>query len=80
MDVQAVVPQGSILGSLFSLIYISDSPDNLTSNPKLFADDTLLFSSMTDPNATVKKSRMIYITLAHGLTNGSILECLSIAS
>ena len=36
-------------------IYINDLPDNLTSNPKLFADDTSLFSTVTDPNATVNQ-------------------------
>ena len=51
MDVQAVVPPGFILGSLPSLIYINDLADNLTSNPKLFAEDMSLFSTVTDPNA-----------------------------
>ena len=52
MDVQAEVPQGSILGRLLSLIYMNDLPNNLVSNPKLFADDTSLFSTVTDPNIT----------------------------
>ena len=51
MDVQARVPQGSILRSLLFKIYINDLPDNLVSNPKLFADDTSLLSTVTDPNA-----------------------------
>ena len=29
--------------------------DNLVSNPKLFADDTLLFSTVTDPSVTVNE-------------------------
>ena len=43
-DIKASVPQGSILGLLIFLLYISDLTENLDSNPKLFADDTFLFS------------------------------------
>ena len=39
----------------FFLIYINDLPDNLTSNPKLFADDISLFSTVTDPNVTANQ-------------------------
>ena len=37
----------------FFLIYINDLPDNLTSNPKLIADETSIFSTVIDPNAVV---------------------------
>ena len=38
------VPQGSVLGPLFFLVYINDIVENVNSDIKLFADDTSLFS------------------------------------
>ena len=50
-NVQTGVPQGSILRQLFFVIYINDSSDGLTSNPKLFADDTSLFFVVQNINS-----------------------------
>ena len=47
-SVKAGVPQGSILGPLFFLIFINDLSGNLVSNPKLFADDTSLVPVVQD--------------------------------
>ena len=49
---QAGVPQGSILGPLFFLIYDNDLTDGLKYNLKLFADNTSMFTVLHLPNTT----------------------------
>ena len=46
---RCTTPQGSILGPLF---FINDLATDLKSNVKLFADDTSLFSIVSDPLET----------------------------
>jgi hypothetical protein len=47
-EVNAGVPQGSVLGPLMFLIYINDISVDLSSNIRLYADDTILFFSGED--------------------------------
>jgi len=50
-DVLSGVPQGTVLGPLFFLIYINDISKNLTPGTKirLFADDSLLYRTIRSP-------------------------------
>ena len=42
--VNAGVPQGSILGSTFFLLYINDLPDDVICDIAIYADETTLYS------------------------------------
>ena len=53
-EITAEVPQGSVLGSLFILIYINDLCDDLSCDVKLFADDTSLFTLVFNENISAQ--------------------------
>ena len=42
------VPQGSILGTCLFLMYVNDMPDSIKSNIRLFADDTIMYLTITN--------------------------------
>ena len=47
MEVKSGIPQGSVLGPSLFLYYINDLPNGLRSRVRLFADDTLVYLTVS---------------------------------
>ena len=47
--VMSGVPQGTVLGPLMFLLYINDISNNLTSHIRLFADDCIIYRTISSP-------------------------------
>ena len=54
-NIESGVPQGSVLGPLLFLVYINYLERNIKSNIKFFADDTMLFPKVKNPEIFANK-------------------------
>ena len=47
MPVTSGVPQGLVIGPIIFLVYINDLPDGLKSSVRFFADDTVVYMTVS---------------------------------
>ena len=72
-DVKAGVPHGPILGPLQFSIYINDFPNGFSSNAKLFADDTSVFSVVHNITDSANLLNSDLSKIANVLYNGKLV-------
>ena len=62
-DIKSGVPQGSVLGPHLFLIYINDMEENIKSQIRLFAYDTMLFSVVKNKAITANDLNQDLVTI-----------------
>ena len=50
VQVTSGVPQGTVLGPILFLLYINDLPNGISSGVHLFADDAIVYRTISDPS------------------------------
>ena len=76
-SISAGVPQGSVLGPLFFLVYINDLVENVSSDAKLFADDTSLFTIVYDEGIAANQLNRDLKSYPTGPINGKCSSLLT---
>ena len=77
-QVLAGVPQGSILGPAFFLIFINELPTNIKSQVRIFADDTSRFSVVNKPQICARKLNMTWEDSLNGNVSGKCILTLAL--